>query len=75
MRRITPDGAKAELPQLIEAALRGEQIVIAQDDEHAVRLVPVPIKRRMRRAGTGKGLFTLSPDFDAPLDDFKEYMQ
>lgn len=75
MRQVTPDEAKSELPQLIEAALRGEQVVIAEDEDHAVRLVPVPVKRRARRAGTAKGMFTISQDFDAPLDDFKEYMQ
>lgn len=25
--------------------------------------------------GKGKGKFTMSPDFNAPLDDFKEYME
>lgn len=75
MRQVTPDEAKSDLLRLIEAALRGEQVVIAQDDDHAVRLVPVPIRRRNRRAGTAKGLFTISPDFDAPLDDFDEYMR
>ena len=24
--------------------------------------------------GSGKGMFKMKPDFDAPLDDFKEYM-
>lgn len=24
--------------------------------------------------GSGKGMFTIAPDFDEPLDDFKEYM-
>ncbi len=24
--------------------------------------------------GSGKGMFTMSPDFDEPLEDFKEYM-
>lgn len=24
--------------------------------------------------GSGKGMFKMAPDFDAPLDDFKEYM-
>ena len=75
MRHVTPDEAKSELPQLIEAALRGEHVVIAQDDEHAVRLVPMPIKRRTRRAGTAKGLFTVREDFDAPLEDFEEHMR
>jgi len=24
--------------------------------------------------GSGKGMFTMHPDFDEPLEDFKEYM-
>jgi antitoxin (DNA-binding transcriptional repressor) of toxin-antitoxin stability system len=75
MRQVTPDEAKSELLQLIEAALHGEQVVIAQDDDHAVQLIPMPSKRRSRRAGTAKGLFTIHPDFDAPLNDFEEYMR
>lgn len=27
-----------------------------------------------RKAGTAEGKFVLAPDFDAPLEDFKEYM-
>lgn len=27
-----------------------------------------------RRAGTMKGVFTMSDDFDAPLEDLKDYM-
>lgn len=27
-----------------------------------------------RQFGAGKGLITMSDDFDEPLDDFKEYM-
>ena len=27
------------------------------------------------RFGSGKGTFEMMPDFDEPLDDFKEYMQ
>jgi len=25
--------------------------------------------------GSGKGMFVIKPDFDEPLDDFKEYME
>jgi len=30
--------------------------------------------KRTRKFGCGKGMFVMSPDFDEPLDDFKEYM-
>jgi Protein of unknown function (DUF2281) len=31
-------------------------------------------KNRTPKFGSAKGKYTLAPDFDAPLDDFKEYM-
>jgi len=32
------------------------------------------IKKRTPKFGCAKGQIYLSPDFDAPLDDFKDYM-
>lgn len=34
----------------------------------------VPAKKPDRKFGSGKGMFTIMPDFDEPLEDFKEYM-
>lgn len=31
-------------------------------------------KPKNRKAGSAEGKFTMAPDFDAPLEDFKEYM-
>jgi hypothetical protein len=31
-------------------------------------------ERKPRRAGSAAGKYKLAPDFDAPLEDFKEYM-
>ena len=31
-------------------------------------------KRKNRKAGSAKGKYELAPDFDAPLEDLKEYM-
>ncbi|MFH7241319.1 MAG: DUF2281 domain-containing protein [Spirulina sp.] len=30
--------------------------------------------RQYRQAGTMKGMFTMADDFDAPLEDLKDYM-
>ena len=32
-------------------------------------------KPKTRRAGFSRARFVMPPDFNAPLDDFKEYMQ
>jgi antitoxin (DNA-binding transcriptional repressor) of toxin-antitoxin stability system len=73
MQEVTPDEAKQHLAELIEAALRGEEVLIARDQQHAVRLVPVTRNARNRRAGTARGLIAIHEDFDAPLPDFDEY--
>lgn len=31
-------------------------------------------KRKKRKFGSAKGLISMSPDFDEPLEDFKDYM-
>lgn len=77
MYQMTPDEAKRHLEELIEAAMRGEQVVIAHDDQHAVQLVPVPrasAAHHERHAGTAKGMIIMADDFDAPLPDFADYV-
>jgi hypothetical protein len=35
---------------------------------------PANQPKKYRQAGTLKGMFTMADDFDAPLDDLKDYM-
>jgi prevent-host-death family protein len=65
--------AKTHLSRLIQEALEGEEIVIARGNEPVVRLVLVESARPKRSLGWAKGLVTMAPDFDAPLDDFAGY--
>lgn len=74
MTQITSDEASQHLPDLIEAALGGEEIIIIKDNQQAVKLTPVlPFKPRPL-FGSAKCLITISDDFDESLEDFKEYM-
>lgn len=77
MIRITLSDAKEHLPDLIDAAVRGEDVFIAgdgADDAPMVKLVAViPAERRARRAGSARGMVWMSDDFDDPLPDFDEY--
>jgi antitoxin (DNA-binding transcriptional repressor) of toxin-antitoxin stability system len=74
MTQITLAEASQHLPDLIEAALGGEEIIIIKDNQQAVKLTPVLPPKRRPRFGSAKGLITISDDFDEPLEDFKEYM-
>ena len=58
--------AKARLPELVERAAHGEEIIIARDGKPQARLVQ--LGRRTRRvAGRGAGQWRTAGDFNAPL--------
>jgi antitoxin (DNA-binding transcriptional repressor) of toxin-antitoxin stability system len=67
--------AKTHLSKLIRKALEGEEVIIANRDKPLVRLEAIKPGKGKRRLGWAKGLVTyMSPDFNAELDDFEEYM-
>lgn len=76
MQLVNLADASKHLPELIAAAIDGEEIIITKDEQPVVKLVPVPsVKKRCpAKAGTAKGLITIADDFDEPLEDFKDYM-
>jgi antitoxin (DNA-binding transcriptional repressor) of toxin-antitoxin stability system len=73
MHQINVDEAKSNLPDLIDAAINGEEIVIAKDDQHIVKLVPVSRAKPRPQFGSAKGLISISDDFDEPLEDLAPY--
>jgi len=74
MQQVTLEDAEKQLPLLIEAVRGGEEIVITRDKEPVARLVAVRPEKPRRKPGSAKGLIHMAEDFDAPLDDFKDYM-
>ena len=75
MRQMNVYEAKAKLSELIESALKGEEIIIAKDNKPMVRLEPLPEAKGQRTLGRGKSyILKISDDFDQPLDDFKDYI-
>ncbi len=77
MPTITLEEAQANLAQLIEQMQPGQDILITRDQRPVARLVAeTEPEQRPRRPGTLKGtVLYMAPDFDAPLDDFREYME
>lgn len=74
MQQVKLDEATTRLPSLIDAAIRGEVVLITTDDRQTVQLVPLKHARHPRRFGSARGLIQMADDFDAPLDDLREYM-
>ncbi|MBM4296917.1 MAG: DUF2281 domain-containing protein, partial [Deltaproteobacteria bacterium] len=58
-----------------EVALKGEEVLIAQNDQPVLKLIPICKVARERKAGSAKGLIKLASDFDAPIEDFRTYTE
>jgi prevent-host-death family protein len=64
--------AKARFSELIEKAVLGEEVIVAKDNKPVARIVA--LRPAHRQPGTAKGqVLYLSPEFDAPLEEFAEY--
>ncbi|HKP52271.1 MAG TPA: prevent-host-death protein [Chloroflexia bacterium] len=74
MVQVSAEEAKTKLPDLIASAINGEAVFITQDGKQLVQLVPVEQSNRGPQFGSAKGLITIADDFDAPIEDFDEYM-
>lgn len=65
--QITIHAAKSQLSRLIDAALAGEEVIIAKGSRPVVRLVAIP--QTSFRLGLLAGETGPLPDFLEPLDD------
>lgn len=76
MKQFNIHEAKARLSELIQKAMLGEEIIIARDNKPVAKLVALRPAKSRRRLGSAKGkVLHIAPDFDAPVDDFKDYMK
>jgi prevent-host-death family protein len=65
---INVAAAKAHLPELIERAAQGEEIILSRAGKPRARLVPLEDGRKaLRVPGKGKGRFRIAGNFDGPL--------
>lgn len=76
MMTISIEDAATQLKRIIDDAAPGEEIVLTENDHPIARLIPVQRRRKQRVLGTAKGeILFMAEDFDAPLEDFREYME
>jgi prevent-host-death family protein len=78
MSTVTIEEAQANLSELIHRLTPGDEVVITENNEPVARIVSTATipQRKPRQPGTLRGtVLYMAPDFDAPLDDFKEYME
>ena len=69
--------AQSHLKELIDALTPGDEIVLMEDQQRVAKLIcERPALPPRPAPGLGKGsILYMAPDFDEPLDEFKEYME
>ncbi len=78
MTSLSIQEAQAKLPDLVHGLTFGEEVVLTENDRPVARIVSAAdrLQHPPRRPGTLRGtVLYMAPDFDAPLEDFKEYME
>ena len=75
-RTISIEDAQVRLRQLIAAMVPNDELTIVDGGEAIATLKREQRKTWPCQPGTAKDTnHWMAPDFDAPLDDFREYME
>ena len=69
MNPINIHSAKTQLSKLIEAAERGEEVIIARAGTPVAKLVALQNLKPRRKAGSMKGRFEVPDSFFEPLPE------
>jgi antitoxin (DNA-binding transcriptional repressor) of toxin-antitoxin stability system len=76
---LAVENIKLTIPELLDSLSPGDEVVLTRNHLPVAKLVsekPKPKPGVRPPPGLGKGMITfIAPDFDAPLECLKEYMQ
>lgn len=71
MREINLEEAEPSLSHLVDAAVAGENVVLARAGVPLVRLTPVLRAPARRSLGIDQGKIWIADDFDAPMPELE----
>ncbi|HJT77706.1 MAG TPA: hypothetical protein VJ739_10940 [Gemmataceae bacterium] len=76
MPTVTLDEAQARLRDIVAGLRPGEEVVLTENGQPLAKLVKLERTSWPCKAGSAKDkAYWMAPDFDAPLEEFKEYME
>jgi antitoxin (DNA-binding transcriptional repressor) of toxin-antitoxin stability system len=76
MSMISVQDAQARLADLIRGLSPGQVVTITENDQPVARLARTePNDYWPCKAGSARGKIWMAPDFEAPLEEFEEYME
>jgi prevent-host-death family protein len=76
MTTLNLDEAQAHLREILARLQPGEEVVLTDNGQPLAKLVKTERTSWPCKAGSAKDkVHWMAPDFNAPLDEFKEYME
>jgi antitoxin (DNA-binding transcriptional repressor) of toxin-antitoxin stability system len=76
MSMLNLDHVQAHLREIVTSLQPGEEVVLTENGEPLAKLVKMERTSWPCQAGSAKDkILWIAPDFDAPLEEFKEYME
>ena len=75
MPTLTLDEAQARLREIVAGLQPGDEVVLTDNGRPLAKLVRAERTSWPCKAGSARDkILWIAPDFDAPLEEFKEYM-
>lgn len=71
MQQVDISVAQTQITELLQSALRGEEIIITRDNHPILKLIQVSSQPKRRQRGSAKGQIWMAADFDEPLIERK----
>ncbi|MEX0711361.1 MAG: type II toxin-antitoxin system prevent-host-death family antitoxin [Pirellulales bacterium] len=76
MPTVSLEEAQARLSELVHQLAPGEEVIVTENQRPVARISSITAAGVERKLGTLRGtVLYMAPDFDAPLDEFEDYMQ
>jgi|GEM_PF-374512 antitoxin (DNA-binding transcriptional repressor) of toxin-antitoxin stability system len=75
---VTIDEAQANFKDIVHRLAPGDEIIITENQQAIARIVSEQTREVKQRPAPGmfpESIVYMPPDFDAPLEEFKEYME
>ena len=73
MLQLNLTDAKQQLPELLQAAFEGQEVVITNNKGNAFQLILLPSTHKIPQFGGAKGMVKILNSFDDPLEGFEDY--
>lgn len=72
MSQVEVQELAQQLPKVITAIANGEEVILTNAEVPVAKLIKLEPEMLGRVPGSARGLFTMTDDFDEPLDDLFE---